>query len=340
MLRIQFHATFADPQLYSCDKDEPRPIHASIGCGLSSTAGGRHKVKFDAENMVENQPANLASYSQPHVVDYYAGMSFLSGCERILFDTYLNREMAVLDLGVGGGRTTPYLSQIAAHYVGLDYAEEMIRVCRTKFPQLQFAVADASDLSLFAAGSFDAVVFSFNGLDSLWPIEKRQQCLQECHRVLKPGGVFIFSSHNPRAIFIDWLWDRERIRRLASKVSGDRKLLFYPALAALTCGRVALALLKTVATAAPRAVRRLPTGTFWQGEGYLFDSKAHGGLLMYYALPDRVIAQVTSLGFELLREMPENYPRPSRQYGTRWFYYAFAKADTASRCQGASAAPQ
>jgi SAM-dependent methyltransferase len=147
-------------------------------------------------------------------------MDSLTACEQLLFDTYLRPGMAILDLGVGGGRTTPYLSAIASRYVGVDYSEEMIRACRSKFPHLRFNVADASDLSQFADASFDSVVFSFNGLDCLAPHEKRENCLRECHRVLKAGGVYIFSSHNPRSLFLDWQWDRDRLRRLANKVAG------------------------------------------------------------------------------------------------------------------------
>lgn len=234
--------------------------------------------------------------------------------------------MVILDLGVGGGRTTPHLSQLASRYVGIDYAEEMIRVCRTKFPRLQFAVADASDLSGFEAGSFDAVIFSFNGLDHLCPDQKRQRCLQECHRVLKPGGVFIFSSHNPRALFVDWCWDRERLRMLATQSAGTRRWLFYPGLASLTCWTIALALFKTGATTIPRALRKLPTKAFWRGAGYVLDP-IHGGVLTYCAVPRRVIAELASFHFDLLLELPEDYPQRSRSYGTRWFYYVFGRAE-------------
>ena len=271
-----------------------------------------------------DDPANLGVYNSSEVVAYYAGLSYLTTCERLLFETYLKPRMAILDLGVGGGRTSPYLSGLASRYVGLDYAEDMIKACRVKFPHLQFAVADASDLSSFADGSFDAVVFSFNGLDYLAPDQKRRQCLQECCRVLKAGGVFIFSTHNPRALFVDWRWDRERLRALASKLSGGRKLLFCPALVALTGGRIALALLRTAQKSAPRAAQRLPTKAFWRGEGYLVDP-THGGLLTHSAVPSRVIAELTDFQFELLHKLPEDYPQPSRPYGTRWFYYAFAK---------------
>src|ERR1700726_2883862 len=112
---------------------------------------------------------NIPIYNAPAVAEYYAALNYLTPCERLLFDTYLRPGMAILDLGVGGGRTTSYLSSIASRYVGVDYAEGMIAACRRKFPQLAFEVADAADLSKFLPSSFDAMVIAFNGIDYVIP---------------------------------------------------------------------------------------------------------------------------------------------------------------------------
>lgn len=231
--------------------------------------------------------------------------------------------MVILDLGVGGGRTTPYLSAIASRYVGVDYSEEMIRACRSRFPHLEFSVADASDLAQFADASFDSVVFSFNGLDCLVPDEKREKCLRECHRVLKAGGIYIFSSHNPRSLFLDWQWDRDRLRRLANTVAGGGGVLFDLTLAALTCGRVTLSFVRSFAKAIPRACRRLPTAAFWRGRGYIFDP-SHGGLRTHCGIPAFVVSELTGFNFRLLQVVPENYPEKSYKYSTRWYYYVFS----------------
>ena len=53
---------------------------------------------------------------------------------------------------------------------------------------------DASRLT-FPDKIFDMVFFSYNGLDYLFPHEKRMQCLQESRRVLKNEGVLVYSSH-------------------------------------------------------------------------------------------------------------------------------------------------
>lgn len=267
---------------------------------------------------------NLSVYRSPDVVAHYAGLEYLTSCERLLFDDYLRPGTTLLDLGVGGGRTTPYLSGIASRYVGVDYSEEMIRTCRSKYPGLQFEVGDAADLSRFSDGCFDAVIFSFNGIDYLAPDQKRQECLRECHRVLKKEGVLIFSSHNPRSVILGWDWDWDRLRARANKITGNEKILSGPVLAALCCVRASLGLWRTAGQSIPRALRRIPTRTFWSGEGYLYDP-SHGGLWTHCGTPPRVTAELHRMQFQVLRKLPEDYPRGSRRFSTRWYYYAFSK---------------
>jgi len=273
--------------------------------------------------MPADHTTNLGIYRAPEIVAHYAGLSYLTAAERLLFETHIKPGAALLDLGVGGGRTTPYLSSVASTYVGVDYSEEMVRVCRTKYPLLQFEVADASDLSAFASGSFDAIVFSFNGIDYLVPDEKRHQCLRECHRLLKPGGTLIFSSHNPRSLVVGWHWDWDRLRTMANKASAGRRLLFGPALAGLSCAKLGVALYRAGVQSVPRALRRIRTRTFWLGEGYLFDP-SHGGLWTHCAVPKRVVGDLHKFQFKFLQFLPEDHPHTNRSWRTRWYYYVFS----------------
>ena len=267
---------------------------------------------------------NLGVYRAPEIVAHYAGLNNLTGCERLLFETHIKPGAALLDLGVGGGRTTPYLSSVASIYVGIDYSEEMICACRIKFRMQRFEVADAADLSAFPSASSEAIVFSFNGIDYLVPDEKRRQCLRECHRLLKVGGTLIFSTHNPRSLVVGWHWDWESLRARARRASAGSRLLIGLVLAALSCAKIALALFRVGVESVPRALRRIKTRTFWSGEGYLFDP-SHGGLWTHCAVPDRVIAELGKLQFSFLEIEPEDHPRVSRIWRTRWYYYVFSK---------------
>src|ERR1700730_10292203 len=138
----------------------------------------------DAKTDPQRDP-NIPIYNAAPIVQHYAALNYLTPCEQLLFETYLKPGMAILDLGVGGGRTTPYLSSIAARYVGVDYAGEMISACRRKFPHLNFEVGNAADLSIFPSSSFDAVVMAFNGMDYVIPDESRLLALREIGRVLE-----------------------------------------------------------------------------------------------------------------------------------------------------------
>ncbi len=104
------------------------------------------------------------------------------------------RGAAVLDIGIGGGRTAPLLAGIGASYRGIDYSPAMVEIARGRFPALCFQEMDARRLA-FADGSFQLVTFSYNGIDSV-DLAGRLEILRQVHRVLRPGGYFVFSALN------------------------------------------------------------------------------------------------------------------------------------------------
>ena len=105
------------------------------------------------------------------------------------------RSRPLLDIGVGGGRTTPLLQAISSDYVGIDYTEAMVQACRRQHPDVRIEHMDARDLSRFANGQFALAMFSFNGIDAI-DYADRRTVLREVHRVLQEGGRFLFSAHN------------------------------------------------------------------------------------------------------------------------------------------------
>ncbi len=105
------------------------------------------------------------------------------------------RGTPILDLGVGTGRTIPMLAPLASDYRGLDYSPAMVELSRERFPNIQIDHGDARDLSGYPAGHFGLVNFAFNGIDAV-PAADRKVVLREVRRVLKPGGLFVFSALN------------------------------------------------------------------------------------------------------------------------------------------------
>jgi SAM-dependent methyltransferase len=278
---------------------------------------------------VQEYALNLTTYLAPEVASHYAGLNYLTPCERLLFRTYIKPGMAVLDLGVGGGRTTSYLSRVASRYVGVDYSETMVRICRNKFPDLDFVLADASDLSVFEDASFDAIVFAFNGLDSVVPDEKRLRCLRECWRVLRPAGLLVFSSHNPRSILVRADWNRGRLRAFARRFLPQRNAFFPLVVGGLTVAKAIQAFMRAAIGSASRIIRQVPSPAFWRGKGNLHDF-VDRGLTVHYSIPGRVVAELAELDFQLLKSLGDDYPRISRMLLTDWYYYVFLKNDNCS----------
>lgn len=105
------------------------------------------------------------------------------------------RHRPILDIGVGPGRTVPLLRAVSNDYIGIDYTAKLLDLCRSRHPGVDLRHMDARDLSGFADASFSLVVFSFNGIDCV-DYGDRVLILKEIHRVLEPGGLVLFSSHN------------------------------------------------------------------------------------------------------------------------------------------------
>jgi ubiquinone/menaquinone biosynthesis C-methylase UbiE len=142
---------------------------------------------------------NFRFYNSAAAVADYSTCSILQPAENAIFEILRPHltQMRMLDLGVGGGRTTGHFAPLVSSYVGVDYSTAMISRCREKFPTLHFVVANASDLSLFSNGSFDFILFSYNGIDYL-NFKGRHRVFCEIRRLLSDGGYFCFSSHNLR----------------------------------------------------------------------------------------------------------------------------------------------
>jgi SAM-dependent methyltransferase len=236
---------------------------------------------------------NLSLYSRDDVVAAYAESDYLAPNEKVIFEQIIGSGKRILDLGVGGGRTASHLAPTALEYIGSDYSAAMVEACRKNHPGLRIELVDAADLSKFEDAYFEAVIFSFNGLGNLPTHSKRMACHREVWRVLKPGGLWIFSLHHAGSLLF------RPHRPLSSAI---------------------LAMLKSI----PRFFERFFCRAFWNGMDFI-RSSTHGGMWFLLARRDRVIAEIEDAGFIVEHILGDDYPQRNIPVMTRWYYYVCRK---------------
>jgi hypothetical protein len=138
----------------------------------------------------------------------------------------------------------------------------------------------------------------------------------------------VFSSHNPRSIFVRPAWDRERLLAFAGKLASERTASYSVTLSILTVMKSLHSFLRAAAESVGRICRRVPKAAFWRGKGYLFDP-AHGGLMTHHATPARVHEELSSFSFRQEAVRGDDYPRRSHELVTDWYYYVFIKEKNA-----------
>jgi SAM-dependent methyltransferase len=97
----------------------------------------------------------------------------------------------VLDVGCGSGWATRLLAQYAVNgrVTGIDISDEMVRLARESsllFPNVDYQLASAEQLP-FADGEF---THAFS-MESLYYYANIQAALNEIHRTLQAGGIFV-----------------------------------------------------------------------------------------------------------------------------------------------------
>jgi SAM-dependent methyltransferase len=110
------------------------------------------------------------------------------------FEKHVSREMAILDVGCGYGRTLNELHNAGfENLFGVDYAQGMIDRGRRLRPYLDLRKNDGSTLP-FEDGAFDAVLL-IAVLTCIAESERQSRLISEIERVLKDGGILYINDY-------------------------------------------------------------------------------------------------------------------------------------------------
>ena len=167
----------------------------------------------------------------------------------------------VLDMGCGAGRTTIGLEDVGYSVEAFDLSEDLVDEARRRVRRTAVRVMDAREVA-FDDASFDAVLFSFNGLDCVYPSAERRRVLLEVSRVLRPGGTFYYSGHNALAAWMPR--------------PGDTVGKFYRR---------------------NKAMLRAQQRAFDERGRYLVYPESSGSQILYSALPHRHLSELRELDF-------------------------------------------
>ena len=152
-------------------------------------------------------------------------ISKVSGTDSEYFTEYKIREIKDrekvcpsmwLDLGCGDGLSAKFVNRYYpdTRYIGIDVSDVSIKEASASgFPSAEFLLYDGKRFP-FPDNTFD-VVFSACVFHHIMP-EDRDGILDECYRVLKPGGKLIIFEHNTynpvtRKIVKDCIFDNNAI---------------------------------------------------------------------------------------------------------------------------------
>ena len=224
---------------------------------------------------------NQQSWNLKQVVRTYQNETALQKPEQTILELFRDRLKGwnMLDIGIGLGRTTLHFAPLVKSYVGIDYSQVMVDSCKadlTDFPtKVSIHLGDARSMPEFESGSFEFILFSYNGLDYI-SHDDRPVALREIKRLGKSGGYFVFSTHNIR--YVDHLF--------TVKFGNSLKHFAYQ------CYRYLRLILENGVPSKHR-------DTDW---AILVDGANHFKMKTYYINPSFQLEQLKKMGFKNIRQ--------------------------------------
>ncbi len=129
---------------------------------------------------------------------------------------------AVLEVGCGEGRGIEILLARSAEFTAVDKIDGALQVLRKRFPSGKFLSMNIPPLGSLQDSAYDCVV-SFQVIEH---IENDVLYLKEIQRVLKPGGIALFTTPNRKMSLSRNPWHireylAQELNELASQIFSD-----------------------------------------------------------------------------------------------------------------------
>lgn len=112
-----------------------------------------------------------------------------------ILDRYISKEKRVIELGCGGGYYGMHYGPHSLEYVGVDLSPVNVEIFSEQIQQaglenVSAQIGDATALTDIPDESFDVVLC----LGPLYHLNHsdRKQCIRECRRICRPGGILAF----------------------------------------------------------------------------------------------------------------------------------------------------
>jgi SAM-dependent methyltransferase len=145
----------------------------------------------------------------------------------------VERCRAILDFGCGCGRVLRQWKDLTGTALyGTDLNAELVQWCRRQLPFASLSVNSLEPPTSFEDQGFDAI-YAFSVFSHM-PADTQRCWLREFRRILKPGGLLVFSTHGsyyaPRLVHDDRrrFLEGELVVRFASAAGSNLCSTYHP----------------------------------------------------------------------------------------------------------------
>lgn len=118
----------------------------------------------------------------------------LNPCVESLLGQVAGKDL--LDAGCGEGYLSRHYARLGAHVTGIDFSRNLIELAGNKTPEelgINYVIGNICSLDSLADDSFDIVLCNLVLLN----VTCMREAIYEFKRVLRPGGVLVFSVVHP-----------------------------------------------------------------------------------------------------------------------------------------------